>query len=72
MDGSDLPVLARLQRELVAMSCQLAELDVLLDDYHLERDRLIHDVRKLQMELTNVREQLPASPANAPDSGLAS
>jgi hypothetical protein len=61
-DRPSLPILAELHRQLVAKSCQLAELEMQLADYHAERDRLIHDLCQLQAQLCDVQEELHADP----------
>jgi len=53
--------LDELRREVAEKSHQLSELDVMLADYHVERARLIRDLRRLQARLRNVEEQLQTS-----------
>jgi chromosome segregation ATPase len=57
-ERSDLPLHMRLQTELATKARLLAELELQLADYHEERDRLIHDLRELKMQIAEIEEQL--------------
>ncbi len=48
--------LDQLRREVTEKSRQLSDLDVMLADYHVERGRLIRDLRRLQSVLRDAEE----------------
>jgi uncharacterized coiled-coil protein SlyX len=56
-----------LRREVAEKSRQLSELDVMLADYHVERARLIRDLRRLQVRLRDAEEQLQANSHHTPE-----
>ncbi len=50
-------VLEALRRDVAEKSSQLSELDMMLADYDVERNRLIHELRQLQARLRDAEEQ---------------
>ena len=61
-DRSDASVIEQIRRELTDKSRQLSELEVLLADYHVERMRLVREIRQLQVRLRDATEQSPNDP----------
>ncbi len=59
--------LDELHREVAEKSRQLSELDLMLANYHVERARLIRDLRRLQARLRDAEEQLQANSHHAPE-----
>ena len=56
-DRSEPSTLEVLRREVAEKSSQLSELELMLADYDVERTRLIHELRQLQVRLRDAEEQ---------------